>query len=86
MHLKPDDKRTGYFYPNQSRRLKIQAEMLKRLINEFGFVSNVLWVRDFIPPTPICVTLTDAVATSYFLFLIFYVSGNSLQLLSNAVP
>jgi len=27
--------------------------------NKFGFVSNVLWVSEFIPPTPICVTLTD---------------------------
>jgi len=25
--------------------------------NEFGFVSSVLWVRQFIPPTLICVTL-----------------------------
>src|SRR6218665_1060111 len=25
VHLRPDDKRAGYFYPNQSRRLKIQA-------------------------------------------------------------
>jgi len=23
------------------------------------FVFDVLWVREFIPPTPICVTLTD---------------------------
>src|SRR6218665_3118254 len=62
------------------------------------------WVREFIPPTPVCVTLTDdleiqgqvilqatspisatthAVETNLVLFLMFYGSGNSFQLLPN---
>src|SRR6218665_2240915 len=62
---------------------------------------------NFIPPTPICVTLTDdleiqgqvilqvtshisatthAVETNLVLFLMFYGSGNSFQLLPNAWP
>jgi len=75
--------------------------------NKFGFLSNFLWVREFIPPTPVCVTLTDdleiqgqvilqatspisatthAVETNLVLFLMFYGSGNSFQLLPNAWP